>query len=399
VYKYKSIAILHICPFYNKLYFWQVQNKYLQYMKQFTLAIVCSLMCIAYSAKAQIFINTGNENLEKYKQENPDIKIYDENKDNVPPKAAAKVKEEVETVPAKVTPAKPATPAKAPKVAKAPAAPAAAPATTPAAAASAPAKQPSMPAYDGPLTPAENDLPANVEPGKCYARCFIPDQFEFKEEQVVDRPAFFRTKTIPARYRTEFDTIITRAASVKKVDVPAQYETLTEDVMVSPATTRWQKGKADASCLSANPADCQVMCLVEVPAVYKKVSRRVVKTPAYVNEIEIPADFKIISRQVIEEPAKTEKSEVPAVYKTVMRKVLSKKGGYQEWREVLCADKLDTQRILAIQKALKAEGYDPGPFDNMFGTQTKQALIKFQQDKGLPVGNLNLETLKSLGVQ
>jgi hypothetical protein len=32
------------------------------------------------------------------------------------------------------------------------------------------------------------------------------------------------------------------------------------------------------------------------------------------------------------------------------------------------------------------------------GGKTKQALIKFQQDKGLPVGNLNIETLKALGV-
>jgi hypothetical protein len=33
------------------------------------------------------------------------------------------------------------------------------------------------------------------------------------------------------------------------------------------------------------------------------------------------------------------------------------------------------------------------------GSKTKAALTKFQQDKGLPVGNLNIETLKALGVQ
>ena len=54
--------------------------------------------------------------------------------------------------------------------------------------------------------------------------------------------------------------------------------------------------------------------------------------------------------------------------------------------------------IIQIQKALKAKGYDPGPIDDVFGPLTKTALIQYQKDKGLPVGNLNLETLKSLGV-
>ena len=34
----------------------------------------------------------------------------------------------------------------------------------------------------------------------------------------------------------------------------------------------------------------------------------------------------------------------------------------------------------------------------VMGPQTKAALAKFQKDKGLPVGNLNMETMKALGV-
>ena len=48
---------------------------------------------------------------------------------------------------------------------------------------------------------------------------------------------------------------------------------------------------------------------------------------------------------------------------------------------------------------LKAAGYNnPGPIDNILGSQTKSALLQYQKDKNLPQGNLNLETLKSLGV-
>lgn len=343
-----------------------------------------ALVFAASAMNAQIFINTGNENLERYKKENPNLEIFEEGKTNEPPKAIAPAKEEKEKVaPVATPPAKPVvkaapTPA-APKAPVTPAAPAAPTAVT------------------TPTSPV-GDVPPNAEPGKCYARCLIPDQFEFKEEQVLDKPASFKMEVTPATYKTVTDTVVVRKAYTKKIAVPAVYQTTSEDVMVTPATTKWQKGKADASCLSANPADCQVLCLVEVPAVYKKVTKKVLVTPASTREEEIPADVKITTRKVVDVPAKNEKIEIPATYKAVMKKSLTAKGGYQEWKEVLCADKLNEQRILAIQKALKAEGYDPGPFDNMFGAKTKEALIKFQQDKGLPVGNLNLETLKVLGV-
>lgn len=321
------------------------------------LLLIVSLLAFSITMRAQIFINTGNENLEKYKQENPNINIYDGDKQgNQPPKETPKANE-----------------------------------TAPAATSQSATTHPTTP-------PADGDYPPNAEPGKCYARCFIQDQFEFKEEQVIDKPAYFKTEVIPAVYGTALDTIVLKKSYVKKVEIPAEYDITTEDVQVKAATTKWQKGKADASCLSANPADCQVWCLVEVPAVFKKVTKKTLKTPATTREEVVPAVTKVVERKIVVEPAKTNKVEVPATYKTVMNKVLVKKGGFQDWREVLCADKLNEQRILAIQKALKAEGYNPGPFDNIFGTQTKEALIKFQQDKGLPVGNLNMETLKALGV-
>lgn len=332
-----------------------------------------ALIFAATAMDAQIFINTGNENLERYKKENPNIEIFEEGKSNQPPKAIAPTKEEKEKI------APPATPTAKPVVTATPAAPA----------------TPSAPAV--PSSPV-GDVPPNAEPGKCYARCLIPEQYEFKEEQVLDKPASFKMEVTPATYKTVTDTVVVKKAFTKKIAVAAVFETATEDVLVTPATTKWQKGKADASCLSANPADCQVLCLVEVPAVYKKVTKKVLVTPASTREEEIPAEVKVTTRKVVDVPAKNEKIEIPATYKSVMKKSLVAKGGYQEWKEVLCADKLNEQRILAIQKALKAEGYDPGPFDNMFGAKTKEALIKFQQDKGLPVGNLNLETLKALGV-
>jgi hypothetical protein len=357
-------------------------------MKLYPLLLSASLM-ISGVANAQIFIETGNPNTNKYKQDSSlsstttpvdatAAPITDTSKVVSAPKiAAVKVKQSAPALVNKTTPP-PSHPSDAPLTTKA---------------------SSSTPEYTGTLSDANDNLPPNAEVGKCYARCFVADKFDFKEEMVVDKPLSYKTQTIPATYKTVFDTVVTKPASVRTEEIAAVYETVVEDIMVSPATQKWVKGTADAGCLSANPADCQVLCLQQVPAVYKKVSRKIVKTPAYKQDFPIAAEYKIVSKQVVDQPARQEQIEIPATYKKVMHKELIRKGGYSEWKEILCGDKLTADKIIAIQKALKANGYDPGPLDDIFGAETKAALVKYQQDKNLPVGNLNMETLKSLGVE
>ena len=53
-----------------------------------------------------------------------------------------------------------------------------------------------------------------------------------------------------------------------------EYETYTSRVEVKPASTEWVKRKADRNCISSNPDDCMVWCLVEVPAEYKTVTKK-----------------------------------------------------------------------------------------------------------------------------
>lgn len=61
--------------------------------------------------------------------------------------------------------------------------------------------------------------------------------------------------------------------------------------------------------------------------------------------------------------------------------------------------KVTMGKISQIQQALRAKGYDPGPIDNVLGAKTREALAKFQKDNNLPVGNLNVETMRALGVE
>ena len=245
---------------------------------------------------------------------------------------------------------------------------------------------------------AAYDLPPDAKPGKCYARCSIPGQYEYVEEKVMDQPASVAIDVVPAVYKTTYDTVIVKEEEVISKTIPATYEYIEEQVMTAPPTTKWVKGDADVNCLSEDPKDCEVMCLVEVPAQYKTEKKKVLKTPEQIVAEVKPAEYQIVPKKVLMEPEKTVEREIPATYKIEKVKRITKPGGYQEWKEVLCSDQLTVARIQSIQKSLKEKGYYSGSIDNVFGEQTKSALVKFQENEGLPYGNLNLETLEALGV-
>ncbi len=326
-------------------------------MKKITLVFILATISLV-NLSAQIYVNTGNPNVQKAKKENPNAVVVDVDKSVKPTETGI-----------------------APATAK----------TVTATKSTAPVK--STVSTDIPA-----DLPLNAEPGKCYARTAIPDKYETIEEQVIDKPASFRTEVIPAKYKTVYDSVITKPATVKKITTPAVYETITEDVLVTPATQKWVS-VSDPTCLSPNPSDCQILQLKEIPAVYKKTTRREIKTPASVQEIPVPAVYSVTKRSVVEVPAQTTKIEIPATYKKITRQQLVSKGGYSQWQEVLCGKDLTPEKIKAIQIALTAEGFDVGTPDGYLGERSRAAILRYQQAKGLPVGNLNIATLQKLGVK
>ena len=59
-----------------------------------------------------------------------------------------------------------------------------------------------------------------------------------------------------------------------------------------------------------------------------------------------------------------------------------------------------SEEVKDIQRALKSKGYYSGAVDGIFGTGTKNAVIKFQKNNGLsPDGIAGKNTLKALGVK
>lgn len=289
------------------------------------------------------------------------------------------------------------------------------------------------------------DLPPTPEFGKCFAKCKMPDRYEWVEKQELVKEASTKYEIIPAVYETRTERVMVKEASTRQIPVPAVYETVTEQVVVKEASTKvvevpasyrtesnremveaprgeWVRKKKDQNCFSDNPEDCYILCWEEKPAVYrtvqkqvlvkaaetktqnipaeyKTITKRILKTPATVRTEEIPAEYKTVTKRVLVTPAQKREVVIPSVYRTEKEKRLVSKGGYTEWTEILCAAKTTTLVVRDVQRALKTKGYNPGPIDGVMGVQTQAALRQYQKDKELPQGNLNLQTLQSLGVQ
>jgi hypothetical protein len=297
--------------------------------------------------------------------------------------------------------------------------------------------QPATEAFEG-----SDLLPPGAKPGECYARVFVPPTYKTVTEQVLKHEASERLEiippsytwetqqvmvkgpserleTIPATYGWEEETVMTRQESARLEEVPQVFETVAEKVLEQPAQTVWKKGTGPIEKI--NNATGEIMCLVEIPATYKMVSKRVLVSPTTSREVTIPAEYKTVRRQVMQTPPMTRKVEIPAEYAKVrVRKLVSpaqiKKipisaeyqqvtrreivtEGRMEWRRIMCETNITSDVIVRIQQALQRAGHNPGPIDGVIGTETNAAIRSYQKAKGLAVGNLTYETLSSLGVR
>ncbi len=140
------------------------------------------------------------------------------------------------------------------------------------------------------------------------------------------------------------------------------------------------------------------MCLVEVPARYETVKRRVVTKPASVRVVEIPAEYDTIKVTKIASPAQEKRTPIPEEYGTVTKRVKVADSCF-DWRPVLCETNMTSDLVMKVQQALSKAGHNPGPINGIYGNETRAAVTSYQKVKGLREGELTYETLESLGVK
>ncbi|MDO8970268.1 MAG: hypothetical protein Q7U74_06240, partial [Saprospiraceae bacterium] len=64
------------------------------------------------------------------------------------------------------------------------------------------------------------DAPPNAQPGKCYAKCIIPAQYETVTDQVVIKPAGKRSVAVPAMLEPKTIDLVVKESSKRYIPVP-----------------------------------------------------------------------------------------------------------------------------------------------------------------------------------
>ena len=285
-------------------------------------------------------------------------------------------------------------------------------------------------------------LPPGAKAGECYARVFVPStyktvseqvlkneaservevipaKFEWVEEPVLVREESERVEVVPATYKQVTERVLIKPESERLETVPAVYKSVSEEILVRAAYTTWKKGRGPIEKI--DQATGEIMCLIEVPAEYKTVTKRVLVSSESVRKVPVPAEYKTITRTVVDQPATTRTVKIPAEHGTVrvsklvepakerripipaeyqtVNKTEQLSEGHLQWRSILCETNVTSDIVSRIQRALLSKGYNPGSIDGVLGVDTMDAVKAFQQNNQLPSGQLTLDTLNALGVK
>lgn len=195
----------------------------------------------------------------------------------------------------------------------------------------------------------QGDVPPNARPGECYAKVLIPAITETMTERIQ----------------------ISEEQKVLDRIIPARYETTTERIKVKEARQYWKAGTGPIT--KKNEVTGEILCLVEEPAEYKTIEKRVLVSP------EQP-QYKM----------------VPAQYDTITKQNIVKAESW-EWRRILCETNLSNQAITEIQRALNSKGYNI-KVDGKLGDSTMSAINSYQLKNGLASRGITYETLSHMGV-
>ena len=155
----------------------------------------------------------------------------------------------------------------------------------------------------------------NAAAGMCYKEYYIPAKFEETTKDVLVKEESEEIKVAPAQFEESEETVVIKQASKKKVYRAAEYETIEEKIEIEPAKAVWKKG--DGPITKIDNSTGEIMCLIQVPAVYKTIIKTVLKSEPAIDLVEIPEETKAYKVSKLVSDATIDKVKIPAEYETV----------------------------------------------------------------------------------
>lgn len=250
-----------------------------------------------------------------------------------------------------------------------------------------------------------------------------PPVFDTIVERILVRPGYTKYEVIEPVFEKEI--VKMKIKDVESIIASSAYtETriLTDKIEAKPAAKVWRKTKRIKDCKSKDPENCLTWRVESLPAETLEITREfpatltknqsnieqlpeqyitfekvTLKSEGSVKEVNVLPEYKEVTRLVKKQNASFEEVTVPPVFKEVKRIQLVSQGGNIEPREVICS-KDYKEYLRPLQEKLHTLGYDVGTIDGVLGKKTKDALLDYQVKHNLPIGQLDLGTMRHLGL-
>ncbi len=225
------------------------------------------------------------------------------------------------------------------------------------------------------------------------------------DKDVVKEKKTHYIKLIPAKYQTIFDTIVISPALDGNLDT-SNYFIQTEVITSKESIVTWKTATVSPLCRKDAAVPHLTLSLTQTVPDYRIIHtkfypfRNILDTTS--TDYIIPAEKMVIERLVC-----TQKSRIYYIT-DAQKEQLSKgekllkipAGKWKKWQRISCPiGEYAMPSVSSIQKELKRQAYDVKVTGEM-DTQTKKAIVAFQQDNLLEIGDpLSPETLKRMDIK
>ena len=222
----------------------------------------------------------------------------------------------------------------------------------------------------------------------------IVSPVSIRRENIINQ--FLKSLELGKYYEIEGNLIEIASSYETKTEITKIRDECYEGAIFETVTDRWMVNPASIRLIKVSQTPCKrenVWFLVEVPAEYKTVTKQIVKIQGTGSRL-IPAQYATI----------TSKKDISLSTSPTAKLKLGSGSTVYWWSEFSCSSPSNNQHGVNFKKIgrlLDDKGYSVGDYDTNVNTMTlrmQSSLIKYQQDKKLPTGTLNAETLKSLGL-
>lgn len=224
----------------------------------------------------------------------------------------------------------------------------------------------------------------------------VPRTFKTVTKKVILQQAVAKKVAVEPVYTYVKAEMLVTPATTKTIPIPATYKTVTKQQKIKEERYFWTDNQYQNASTRLR-SECDKICLVETPAVYKTISKRVEVQPATIQKVKTPEKYTTVKIKKVTKKASFKTITVPSEYLEVkVEKERTK--GFAKWIPVICEEAMDSTLVKKIQQALQYQGYYYGEIDGNWGYEEKAAVREYQKANGLARAKLSIETMKSLGI-